>query len=137
MSKYKDWNQFKEAMELQNQATRALLRLRSGIVRELRDAIPEKEKTMGDSCCVVVSLSEIRTIRSLSPTDYLVKTQVQAITDAFMKCRTAEELQSTVQSLSEAGHVSNGARMLTISEPVRSVLRRYTIPAGKSCGRVG
>ena len=98
MSKYKDWNQFKEAMELQNQATRALLRLRSGIVRELRDAIPEKEKAMGDSCCVVVSLSEIRTIRSLSPTDYLVKTQVQAITDAFMKCRTAEELQSTLRT---------------------------------------
>ena len=87
MKKNLCWMQFKNAMELQNQASRANLRLKNSIIRDLKSVIPEKEKT--DSCCVVVSLSEIRAVRSLSPSDYMVKTQVELIWVAVRprKCR--------------------------------------------------
>lgn len=126
MKKNLCWMQFKNAMELQNQATRANLRLKNSIIRDLKSVIPEKEKT--DSCCVVVSLSEIRAVRSLSPSDYMVKTQVELITEALMGCRSAEKMQAVVQELVKTGTISNGNRILPISSPVWSVLRRYSRP---------
>ena len=104
----------------------ANLRLKNSIIRDLKSVIPEKEKT--DSCCVVVSLSEIRAVRSLSPSDYMVKTQVELITEALMGCRSAEKMQAVVQELVKTGTISNGNRILPISSPVWSVLRRYSRP---------
>ena len=77
---------------------------------------------------VVVSLSEIRAVRSLSPSDYMVKTQVELITEALMGCRSAEKMQAVVQELVKTGTISNGNRILPISSPVWSVLRRYSRP---------
>lgn len=126
MKKSLRWEQFKKAMELQNQASRAILRLRNSIIRDLKSVIPEKEKT--DSCCVVVSLSEFRAVRSLSPSDYMVKTQVELITKTLMSCQSAESVQSVVQELVKTRTISNGNRILLISRPVWSVLRRYSKP---------
>lgn len=126
MKKSLRWEQFKKAMELQNQASRAILRLRNSIIRDLKSVIPEKEKT--DSCCVVVSISEFRAVRSLSPSDYMVKTQVELITKTLMSCQSAESVQSVVQELVKTRTISNGNRILPISSPVWSVLRRYSKP---------
>ena len=54
-------------------------------------------------------------MRSLSPSDYMVKTQVELITEALMGCRSAEKMQAVVQELVKTGTISNGNRILPIS----------------------
>ena len=129
MGKYNNWMDFKVAMEIQNEASRSLLRLRNSIIRDLRSVVPEAEKKDFGCSSVVVSLEELRAVRSFSPDDYKVKTQVSLIAGAFMSCRTASEVQDAVQEVARADKIYNGSRYLPLNNSIRRVLLRYVTPS--------
>lgn len=128
--KYNNWMDFKAAMEIQNEAARSFLSLRNSIIRDLRSVIPEAEKKDSGCSSVVVSLEELCTVRSFTPNDYKIKTQVSLITGVFMSCRTASELQEVVQELARADKIYSGAHYLPLNSSIRRVLLRYITPSG-------
>lgn len=117
---------FKKAMDKQNEATRVLLCLRGGLLRELRGEIPAEDNQI----CVVVSLKEFCNVRSLDADDYRVRTQVDCISNELAKCHSADELLSTIRTLAYGGSVWNGRQYIPINNNVRSILRRYARSGG-------
>jgi len=165
MGKYRNWNNFKNAMGRHNEEARKNLcqqreirsvqepvsaeacspqenriadsihdnaseecvQLRNRIVHSLQEIIPEEEKE-NSGCCVIVSLEELRTVRSLDPDNYLVKTQVALITDLLMRCKSTKDLWVTLRNLEAYGIICSGSRLLALNPVVRFVLQQYVVP---------
>lgn len=105
------------------------VRMRNDIICSLQNAVPPEEQNNPDNG-VLVSLDELRAVRSLSPEDYLVKTQVSLITQALMQCTTVTELVSEINYLELTGQIFNGTHFLKLSDSIQSVLRQYAVPDG-------
>lgn len=105
-----------------------LICMRNEIIRNLQNTIPMDERK-GTKTCVLVSLDDLRAVRSLSPEDYMVKPQVELIVDVLMKCNTVKELMREVDYLDLSRSIFNGSRYLKLCKPVQAVLRRYVAPA--------
>lgn len=127
-SKSTDFGVFVTLEELHSQAflpSDDCLALRTRIIRSLQGAIPEEERN-SSGCCVIVSIEELRTVRSLSPCDYLVKSQVDMIIKSLIQCKTIMDIQHVIQGLLMSEKISNGMQLLALKPAVLSVLRQYS-----------
>lgn len=109
------------------------IHMRDDIIRSLWNVVPLVE-LRDSTCCVLVSLEELCAVRSLSPADYLVKTQVALITEALMRCKTSAALTAEIDYLDLTGRIFDGTHFLILTESVQSVLRRYASSAISKTG---
>lgn len=119
---------FSMAIEAENKAKMAMLRLKKDIVNEVSTVKDEDVAVSG--VCVVVPWDKIMETKSLKAGDYDPKEQAAAVRSVLDQCRYASDMLHAVSKMAQSGLAVTSEGVCKLTPGTRAVLRRRLVHDG-------